>query len=57
MIVLGVLVIVVFLGALLWDYLGQPTKLRHLSRRRGSIGRNRKRPSGADKPTDVDDAA
>ncbi len=41
MIVLGVLIIVVFLGALLWDFLGQPTKLRHLGRRRGSIGRSR----------------
>ena len=58
MIFLGVLIIAVFAGALLWDFLGQPTKLRHLERRRGSIGRNRKRASStSDKAKDVDDAA
>jgi len=58
MIFLGVLIIAVFACALLWDFLGQPTKFRHLGRRRGSIGRNRKRSSGTSgKTSDIDDAA
>jgi hypothetical protein len=58
MIYVGVLIIIVFAGALVWDFLGQPTKFRHLGRRRGSIGRSKRRPSSTpDKPTDVDGAA
>jgi hypothetical protein len=53
---IGVLIIVVFAGALLWDFLGQPTKFRHLGRRRGSIGRSRGR-SSRDTGKDVDDDA